>query len=116
MKEQYVPGRLYRAITSDELVELEPSIEEGLKLRILPEQVHTLKDLQKALRAMVGRKPDLCFVINGLIALSDDPDLQAIADWIKDNRPQEEKDNKSQSQRYQNLVKKVYQTADTDND
>lgn len=87
MEERFVPGRLYRAVTSSEVVPYESIPVEGLKLLLQPAQVRILRGLQKALRAALGRKPDMTSVLNALVATSDpDAQLQAIEAWIREQR------------------------------
>ena len=87
MEERFVPGRLYRAITTHELVAYESIPVEGLKLLIQPAQVRILRRLQKALRAKFGRKPDMTVTLNALVATIDpDAQLQAIEAWIREQQ------------------------------
>jgi hypothetical protein len=60
---------------------------EGLKLLLHPAQVRILKQVQKALRSKLGRKPDMTSVLNALVATSDsEAQLQAIEAWIREQR------------------------------
>jgi hypothetical protein len=87
MEERFVPGCLYRAVTSSEVVPYESIPVEGLKLLLQPNQVRILRRLQKALRAKLGRKPDMTVTLNALVATSDpEAQLQAIEAWIREQR------------------------------
>jgi hypothetical protein len=99
MEERFVPGRLYRAVTSSEVVPYEGIPLEGLKLLIQPAQVRILRGLQKALRAKCGRKPDMTSVLNALVSTIDpDAHLQVIEAWIREQRSSGKAESQSTSQ------------------
>ncbi len=85
-----VPGRLYRAVDVDLLVEMEfPQPQPGLKLHVQASQIKLLKDLQKRLRRALGYKPDLAVVLNAWLATAaatESADTK-IAAWITANAP-----------------------------
>jgi len=77
----YERGALYKAVTEMNLKKLETEQIDGLKLHVFPEQLKPLRELQRALRSRFGSKPDLKFVLNGVLAtLSFDKEV--IGDWI----------------------------------
>lgn len=84
--EGYVAGRIYRAVSETELVELESIRMEGLKILILPEQVKMLKGYQKQLKKVCGGKPDLLMVLNGIVNLftndCDPMQVECLGSWI----------------------------------
>jgi hypothetical protein len=74
-------GALYKATTTTELKKLDVEMIEGLKLNVFPDQVKRLRELQKSLRLKFGKKPDLKFVLNAVLALSN-VEQEAIGNWI----------------------------------
>ena len=64
---ELIPGQLYRAISTDDVVELEPPQFQGLKLLIIPKHIKCLKSLQKAVEKQTGKRPDLTLVLNAML-------------------------------------------------
>ena|ERR1051326_2910159 len=80
-------GQLYKAISSDELVEVEPTAPcPGLKLMIDPEQVKILRGLQKILRERLGDKPEFSRLLNAMIAVVVwESHVDELSKWLEDN-------------------------------
>ena len=64
---ELIPGQLYRAVSADDLVEVEPPQFSGLKLLTIPENIKRLKAVQKAIEKLTGHRPDLTLVLNALL-------------------------------------------------
>ncbi|MEW6499703.1 MAG: hypothetical protein AB1589_45645 [Cyanobacteriota bacterium] len=65
--DELVPGKLYRAISDSDVVEVEPSTAAGLKLLVMPARIKNLKQLQKTVERSMRRRPDLHLVLNALL-------------------------------------------------
>lgn len=87
---ELVPGRLYRAISSDDVVELQPPQFHGLKLLVLPRNIKRLKVLQKAVEKISGHRPDLMLVLNAVLfaerelaeRVPENVHMRALSEWI----------------------------------
>jgi hypothetical protein len=64
---ELIKGQLYRAVTTNELVEVEPPPFQGLKLLIATTHIKRLKALQKAIEKQSGKRPDLTLVLNAML-------------------------------------------------
>ncbi len=60
-------GKIYRAISDDEVVELKSVKRPGIKLLVIPQRIKHLKKLQKTLEKRTGYRPDLEYTINLLL-------------------------------------------------
>ena len=91
---ELIKGQLYRAISEDDVVEVEPPPFQGLKLLIIPRHIKRLKALQKAVEKQTGKRPDLTLVLNAMLfgeqQLSqrvDEPKyINAIVAWVRDSQ------------------------------
>jgi hypothetical protein len=64
---EFEPGKLYRAISAEEVIELDPPKFKGLKLLIFSSKLKGLKKLQKGVEKRLGHRPDLALVVNALL-------------------------------------------------
>jgi hypothetical protein len=77
----YERGALYKAVTETDLRKLEVDQIEGLKLHVFQQQLKPLREMQKALRPRFGKKPDLKFVLNAILATGSF-DSEVVGEWI----------------------------------
>jgi hypothetical protein len=66
---EFEPGKLYRAISTEEVIELDPPKFKGLKLLIFSSRLKGLKKLQKGVEKRLGHRPDLALVVNAALYL-----------------------------------------------
>jgi hypothetical protein len=65
---EFEPGKLYRAISAEEVIELDPPKFKGLKLLIFSSKLKGLKKLQKGVEKRLGHRPDLALVVNAVLS------------------------------------------------
>jgi hypothetical protein len=96
MDEPFEIGQLYRAISATELIEFTtPAPVAGLKLLVNPENVKTLRAIQKQVRILTGEKPSFPTVLNVLLAtINWEDQLQAITAKLTESGTQTSQNEK----------------------